>query len=1082
MSSTPEQPRKKRRVDAPASKDTNVPFDIIPLALPNQVPGSSKYPNRDMHLSNDRIQKKQSFSYSFVNASELLKKSSERKEKSKISEENVSIGEASNQEDSILSRKAISQQKEAKVKNRIETSLDGAQFNKIAKSNDKITSYFKVTPDDSSKKKEVVNDTPDSNSNDIPGTSGHQSHSKKASKMEASDDSDEKRNDIFFKKVRNYFGLFGEEKDDEVDKPNYFERLPYHILETIFCQLPTFELFKIRAVCSTWRAIINDVKFLEWKKRYYDLVRNFSVGKKFMETICYKNGLKDVEDCFRALLKFMFKEFNKKPSSDMYTLLMEIPKAVQAELVIAERFPELLTKEAKVWAIFAGTLILSETVEDVCEVYKKLMSFQTDCSRHDIIEAFYCVATFLYYFKQNCGINHGLHYRVYCALYWFENELPSKNLMSSQSGKVVKNLPGQQSLHSYCESPQSYLTSEQLRILNHCFQPGQIIKIIALAGTGKTTTLIHLAQLYPQVKFLNVMFNKSVCDEAKKRFPSNVTCKTVHSLAYASRGYRLRFKLTNKLRPYDLVSFLQHHTGCRMPSHAYAKYVLRTIESYVNSTDENLTSSHIPSFEENCPRYSEEDKAKIFKDATQIWEKMIDRDNKEIKVNHDIYLKLYQLAKPKLPGFQCLMVDEAQDCNPAILDIMMSQNLPVIFVGDPNQQIYGFRGARNALNNISSTHTYYLTKSFRFGPQIAYVASCCLDVLKPGQKQTLVGSNKPSRIDGRAEGQYAIITRTNVQLFNEAFRLCCQGRFKANEPPVVHGCFVGGLKSYGFDQMLDICKLASNPSGSVPHILDKFIGRFKTYKDLTSYARLVEDNDLLAKIDLVNQHGARIPEYIRMIKEKCNHSMTLANVIFSTAHKAKGLEFDTVCLTDDYPVAPGIDYRRRHYGIRLSVPGNNSSVVDLEETNIMYVALTRAKKSLVLPDKVLRVLLAAQEKFEYPVAPSTLLNGETRLECVSCCESFVPHTALVLARRKIYSANGRTIQGGALCMKCGTEPTVRPRVQIEPVVMYLDPTADYAHRSMSAFVGPLPTDPPIVRDSFAAFHEMDVVYVINLNM
>lgn len=36
--------------------------------------------------------------------------------------------------------------------------------------------------------------------------------------------------------------------------------------------------------------------------------------------------------------------------------------------------------------------------------------------------------------------------------------------------------------------------------------------------------------------------------------------------------------------------------------------------------------------------------------------------------------------------------------------------MPVIFVGDPNQQVYGFRGAQNALQCITSTHTYHLTK------------------------------------------------------------------------------------------------------------------------------------------------------------------------------------------------------------------------------------------------------------------------------------------------------------------------------------------------------------------------------------
>lgn len=40
-----------------------------------------------------------------------------------------------------------------------------------------------------------------------------------------------------------------------------------------------------------------------------------------------------------------------------------------------------------------------------------------------------------------------------------------------------------------------------------------------------------------------------------------------------------------------------------------------------------------------------------------------------------------------------------------------------------------------------------------------------------------------------------------------------------------------------------------------------------------------------------------------MIESLMYHFLFLfLDVIFSTAHKAKGLEFDTVCLTDDYPI------------------------------------------------------------------------------------------------------------------------------------------------------------------------------------
>ena len=79
-------------------------------------------------------------------------------------------------------------------------------------------------------------------------------------------------------------------------------------------------------------------------------------------------------------------------------------------------------------------------------------------------------------------------------------------------------------------------------------------------------------------------------------------------------------------------------------------------------------------------------------------------------------------------GYKVILVDEAQDLTPgisyyshsllkiiciflaAIIDILSHQKIAKVFVGDPNQQIYSFRGATNALNQITATHTYSLTR------------------------------------------------------------------------------------------------------------------------------------------------------------------------------------------------------------------------------------------------------------------------------------------------------------------------------------------------------------------------------------
>jgi ABC-type phosphonate transport system ATPase subunit len=52
------------------------------------------------------------------------------------------------------------------------------------------------------------------------------------------------------------------------------------------------------------------------------------------------------------------------------------------------------------------------------------------------------------------------------------------------------------------------LTDEQARIEQFDLKPGEILKVMAFAGTGKTTTLAAYAKARPDMRFLYVAFNK----------------------------------------------------------------------------------------------------------------------------------------------------------------------------------------------------------------------------------------------------------------------------------------------------------------------------------------------------------------------------------------------------------------------------------------------------------------------------------------------------------------------------------------------------------------------------------------------
>jgi len=78
------------------------------------------------------------------------------------------------------------------------------------------------------------------------------------------------------------------------------------------------------------------------------------------------------------------------------------------------------------------------------------------------------------------------------------------------------------------------ISEEQLLIYNHVNE-GKNVIVDAIAGSGKSTTIIHIAQLLPQKKFLHVTYNSMLRKEFKQKVVSlkleNIEVHTYHSLA-----------------------------------------------------------------------------------------------------------------------------------------------------------------------------------------------------------------------------------------------------------------------------------------------------------------------------------------------------------------------------------------------------------------------------------------------------------------------------------------------------------------------------------------------------------------------
>ncbi|NWT77242.1 FBH1 helicase, partial [Prunella himalayana] len=271
-----------------------------------------------------------------------------------------------------------------------------------------------------------------------------------------------------------------------------------------------------------------------------------------------------------------------------------------------------------------------------------------------------------------------IHYNIFYCLY----------LMENASG-IVQPLEERRMDFGWADVK---LTHEQQRILSHKIEPGQTVKIMAFAGTGKTSTLVKYAEKFSELRFLYLAFNKAVAEKGKQVFPRNVTCKTFHSLAFGSIGrlYKEKGKLNfSKMSVYSISFLLRNREGQSL--FVRGKTVSQTLENFFSSSDEEICEEHTPLWFKNTHGQMElvspKEKRINVEEAREIWHNMkkLDGDaEKKYKMTCDGYLKLWQLSKPQLSGYDAIFVDEAQDCTPAIVDIVQSQKCGKILVGDPH--------------------------------------------------------------------------------------------------------------------------------------------------------------------------------------------------------------------------------------------------------------------------------------------------------------------------------------------------------------------------------------------------------------
>ena len=499
-------------------------------------------------------------------------------------------------------------------------------------------------------------------------------------------------------------------------------------------------------------------------------------------------------------------------------------------------------------------------------------------------------------------------------------------------------------------------TQEQVKAVEE-FGYMESLKLNAFAGTGKTSTLRLMAEsTFRRGKYL--AFNRAIANHAAQSFPSTVEAVTSHSLAYRTilqRGFD-RDQMVEHLNANAIANImrlprLSYGDGRSISPAGFGFLVAQTIRAFAYSEFESISSDMVPFpgyLEYLNPFAKAHIKSEVSQKASQMWSAMINPRNKRFPLGHDGYFKLWSLSKPNI-NTDFILLDEAQDSNPALLSVLRSQRAQIIYVGDRFQQIYEWRGAINAMESIATQKTSSLTQSFRFGESIADFATKIINLLD--KSAIIYGSPEIKSTLGCAKPN-AILSRTNASLIGYLMRT-----LEVGYCPFI----IGGVAELQW-MLKDVVILKSGSPGTHP----EFFG-FNNWHEVEEFISQPEGANLITFVNIVNRYGENL--ILHALSQTANDS-TYSNISLSTTHKAKGLEWDSVFLADDFPEPQRVtsdnekSLRAKGCIIVLAKDGHKYAFMP-EEIRILYVAATRGKIAVRIPQWCVTFFGVTQN--EYPL-------------------------------------------------------------------------------------------------------------------
>lgn len=476
--------------------------------------------------------------------------------------------------------------------------------------------------------------------------------------------------------------------------------------------------------------------------------------------------------------------------------------------------------------------------------------------------------------------------------------------------------------------------SEQQKRIFEWFENGRGNAVVrARAGTGKTTTLVEGIDRAPEKKILLAAFNKSIASELTQRIRNPAAeAKTLHALGFGcilrargatqvdqDRGSRIARQAAGDDVPNEIVRLIS-----RLASRAKNTRFDATVDELIS---EAIDADLIPDEEFEESGWNLEFVAQKAHEAMEL---ACVRDG---TVDFDDMVYLPARCKWIFARYDLVAIDEAQDLSHT--NLYMAQRLckkdgRIIVVGDDRQAIYGFRGADSGsidrLKRELGAQELGLTITYRCPRKVVELAKALVPDYEsaPGAPEGAIERCSRAQLSKRALPGDFVLSRKNaplasvcLSLLKEGKRARIEGKDIGKQLVTLIGKFAGGRRGRSIPSMLEGLKKWR----------DRELARAQKMPESKRDARIELINDQHETIVALCDGLSGPAELIARIETLFADSVAGSYIVCSSAHRAKGRESDNVFLLKETFSTRGI-----------------------EECNIQYVALTRAKKKLVWVD------------------------------------------------------------------------------------------------------------------------------------